>query len=125
MGPFQRYKWVAAAVGILLTGVPLLWLTSWLQKQGEAEVAITANWSVGITDLMIGQTVTTLNDLATRNVDSCQPSQVEQLRRAVFASGLIRELSIVEANGQTLCADSGRLFAARDVLASADRKSVV
>ena len=55
MALFQRYKWLAAAVGIVLTGVPLLWLTSWLQRQGEAEVAIAAHWSVGVTDLVIGQ----------------------------------------------------------------------
>jgi len=116
---FQRYKWIAAVVGILLTGAPLLWLTSWLQRQGEAEVSITANWSVGITDLMINQAVTSLNDLASRNVDSCQPVHVEQLRRAVFASALIREISFVDASGQTLCTDNGRAAMTRDVLASA------
>ena len=57
MALFQRYKWAAALVSVTLTAVPLLWLTSWLQTQGEAEVAIAARWSVGITDLAIGETV--------------------------------------------------------------------
>src|SRR5262249_831585 len=104
---FHRYKWVAAVVGVLLTGAPLLWLTSWLQKQGEAEVPISAHWSVGIPELMIGQTGTRVTDLATKKVDSCQPSHIAALRQAVFASGLIRELAIVDAGGQTLCTDTG------------------
>jgi sensor c-di-GMP phosphodiesterase-like protein len=116
---FQRYKWIAAVLGILLTGAPLLWLTSWLQRQGEAEVAITAHWSVGVTELTIGHAVVSLNDLKTRKVDSCQPPHLEQLRHAVFASGSLKELAIVDAGGQTLCTDTGRSFVARDVLASA------
>jgi sensor c-di-GMP phosphodiesterase-like protein len=116
---FHRYKWIAAVVGMLLTGVPLLWFTSWLQRQGEAEVEITAQWSAGIADLMISQAAASLNDLAARNVDSCQAANVEQMRRAVFASMPIRELSLVDPSGQTLCTDSGRPAAGREVLASA------
>ena len=52
---FQRYKWLAAVVSVTLTAIPLLWLTSWLETQGEAEVAIAARWSVGMTDLVIGE----------------------------------------------------------------------
>jgi len=116
---FQRYKWLAGVVGVLLTAAPLLWLTSWLQKQGEAEVAIAAQWSAGMTEVMIGQAVKSLHELGKENVNSCQPSHVERLRQSVFASGLIKELTIVDPNGQTLCADGGRSFPARDVLASA------
>lgn len=118
MALFQRYKWAAALVSVTLTAVPLLWLTSWLQTQGEAEVAIAARWSVGITDLAIGETVNRLNDLAARNLDLCQPANQQRLRQEVFASGLIKELSIVDPNGQTLCADTGSSFAARDLIAS-------
>ncbi len=119
MALFQRYKWVAALVSVSLTAIPLLWLTSWLQTQGEAEVAIAARWSMGITDLAIGETVNRLNELAARNLDTCQASQIQQMRKAVFASGLIRELSIVDPNGQTLCSDTGSSFAVRDLIASA------
>jgi len=116
---FQKYKWLAGVLGILLTVAPLLWLTSWLQTQGEAEVAITARWSIGITDLTISETVTSLNELASRNVDSCQPSHLEQLRKTEFASAHIKELAIIGTQGQTLCTELGGSFAARDILASA------
>ena len=118
MGLFQRYKWIAALVSVSLTAIPLLWLTSWLQTQGEAEVAIAARWSIGLTDFAIGRTVNHLNALAAQNVDTCQASQIQQLRRGVFASGLISELSIVDPAGHTLCTDTGNTFAARDVIAS-------
>src|SRR5262245_49114525 len=116
---FQKYKWIAAVAGVLLTAVPLLWLTSWLQRQGEAEVAITAQWSVGITELSIAQTVASLNELASRNVNSCQPAHVEMLRRSVFGTGLVKEIAVIDTDGQTLSTDVGKAFAARDVLASA------
>lgn len=119
MALFQRYKWAAALVSVSLTAIPLLWLTSWLQTQGEAEVAIAARWSVGITDLTIGETVNRLNELAARNLDPCHLPHLQQMRQEVFASGLIRELSVVDPNGQTLCSDRGSSFAARDVVASA------
>lgn len=119
MALFQRYKWAAALVSVSLTAIPLFWLTSWLQTQGEAEVAIAARWSMGITDLAVGETVNRLNDLAAKNLDPCQPPQIQMMRQAVFASGLIRELSVVDPNGQTLCTDTGSSFAARDLVASA------
>jgi sensor c-di-GMP phosphodiesterase-like protein len=115
----ERYKWMAAVLGVMLTGVPVLWLTSWLEKQGEAEARIMANRAIRIVDLRIGQAAAVLNDLASRGVNSCEPGHLEVLRQKVFISGPIKELALVAANGQTLCADSGLLSEHRSVLASA------
>jgi sensor c-di-GMP phosphodiesterase-like protein len=116
---FHRYKWIAAIVGVVLTGVPLLWLTSWLQRQGESEAAIIANWSIGTADHLIGQSVSSLNELARRQVNSCDPAHLDLLRQSLFGADAIREIALVDPNGQTLCTNNGRLFAARDTLASA------
>jgi sensor c-di-GMP phosphodiesterase-like protein len=116
---FGKYKLLAAAVGIALTAGPVFWFTSWLQKQGEAEVSITANSSIGLTELVIDQTVAILNGLATRGVESCAPANVEQMRKTVFVSGPIKEIALIGPNGQTQCTDAGTAFEPRDILASA------
>jgi sensor c-di-GMP phosphodiesterase-like protein len=115
----ERYKWMAAVLGVMLTGVPVLWLTSWLEKQGEAEAYIMANRAIRIVDLRIGQAATILNDLASRGVNTCEPGHLEVLRQKVLISGPIKEFALVAANGQTLCTDSGLPTERRSVLASA------
>ena len=115
----QKHKWLAALLSILLMGALLLWVVSSQQKQTEAEVSFTANWSLAITELVIDETVASLEELAARGVDSCQPSHLELLRQAVFASGSIRELGVIGPQGQTLCTEIGSSFVGRDVLASA------
>ena len=107
---FGKYKLLAAGVGIVLTAGPVFWFTSWLQKQGEAEVSITANSSIGLTELVIDQAVAILNDLAARGVKSCTPANVEQLRKNVFVSGPIKEIALIGPNGQTQCTDAGTAF---------------
>jgi sensor c-di-GMP phosphodiesterase-like protein len=116
---FGKYKLLAAGVGIVLTAGPVFWFTSWLQKQGEAEVSITANSSIGLTELVIDQAVVVLNDLAARGVDTCAAANVEQLRKKVFVSGPIKEIALIGPNGQTQCTDAGTAFEPRDILASA------
>jgi sensor c-di-GMP phosphodiesterase-like protein len=115
----RKHNWLAAILGVLLTGGPVLWFTSWLQKQGETEVSITANGSIGITELILDEAVASLNELAGRGVDSCQASDVEVLRKTVFASGPIKELAVIGPNGQTLCTDNGSSFLDRDILVTA------
>jgi sensor c-di-GMP phosphodiesterase-like protein len=119
MAGLHKYKWLAAVLGVLLTGAPVLWFTTWLQKQGEAEVSIVANGSIGITELIIDEAVARLKELADRGVDACRAADLEALRKTVFASGPIKELSVIGPNGQTLCTDTGSLFLSRDILATA------
>jgi len=103
----------------VIAAVPVYWFTSWLQKQGETEVSVAANWSIAFVDLTVEKVVAKLDDLASRGVDSCTPANVDTLRQSVFVSGPIKELALVAPGGQTLCTDLGASFAARDILASA------
>jgi sensor c-di-GMP phosphodiesterase-like protein len=114
-----KYKWAAAVLGVLLTGGPVFWLTSWLQTQGEAEAAIAANSTVAVVDAMIDEAVSRLADLARQGVDGCREPHVEALRRTVFASPVIKEAAVLGPGGQTLCTDSGRSFDNRTIVVSA------
>ena len=107
MGRFKDYKVLAAVLGILVTAGPVLWLSAWLQKQGEAEVSVAASWTVGNIDLQIGRAVAVLDALAARGVDGCGEPQLELLRRSLLTAGPVKELSVVGTHGQTLCTDRG------------------
>ena len=119
MAAFGKYKWLVAVVSVLLTCGPVLWFTFWLQKQGQAEVSIAANWSIRIAELMIDQAVTSFHELDARGIRSCGASDVEILQRTSFASDSITELAVVDRNGQTLCTDHGNVFVARDIVVTA------
>src|ERR1041385_8592034 len=103
----RKYNWLAAVFGILLTARPMLWFTSWLEKQGDAEAMVAADRTVNLAEFRILQAVTVLHTMAARGIDSCKPAHVEALRQAVFASGAVKELAILGSNGETLCTDAG------------------
>ena len=119
MAALLAHKWIAAVVGVLLAGLPVLLLTSWLYRQGEPEVLVAAKASIRVTELIIDETKDMFAELDARGVRSCGSSDVQTLQRMVFASASVKELAIVNRNGQTLCTDRGDAFVLRDVVATA------
>jgi hypothetical protein len=101
------HKWIAAVVGVLLAGLPVLLLTSWLYRQGEPEVLVAAKASIRVTELIIDETIEMFAQLDARGVRSCGSSDAQTLQRMVFASASVKELAIVNRIGQTLCTDRG------------------
>jgi sensor c-di-GMP phosphodiesterase-like protein len=66
----------------------------------------------------IGRAVAVLGALAERGVDDCGVSRIELLRRTLLTTGPVKELSVVDAHGQTLCTDRGNSIAPRQVVSS-------
>jgi sensor c-di-GMP phosphodiesterase-like protein len=114
---FKDYKQLAAVLGILVAAGPVLWFSAWLQQQGEAEVSA-ASWTIGNTEVQIDRAVAVLGDLAQAGVESCGPSEVDRLRRSLLTAGPVKELSVVDPNGETLCSDSGSPIVPRTLIAS-------
>ena len=77
-----------------------------------------ASWTIGNVELQIGRAVAVLDALAERGVDGCGASQVELLRQGLLAAGPVKELSVVGAQGETLCTDRGSAIAPRNVVAT-------
>ena len=119
MAALIKYKWIAALVGVLLAGVPVLLFTLWLHNQSEPEVLVEAKSSIRIAELVIDEAVNSLGELDARSIRSCGLSDVRNLQRMAFASASIKELAIVDRNGQTLCTDRGNEFVPREVIAAA------
>ena len=114
-----KYKWIAALVGGLLAGLPVLLFTSWLYNQSEPEVLVEAKSSIRAAELIIDEAVNSFGELDARSVRSCELSDVQILRQMAFASAAIKELAVVDRNGQTLCTDRGNVFVPHDVIAVA------
>ena len=108
--------------GILIAGTPMAafnyWLSELVEKQGQREVDLSARRTITIVESRLRQVMGALDDLAARGVDSCGPTHVEALRRTLFTTIPIKEVSVVSADGQTLCTDLGLQLGVRKVVSS-------
>ncbi len=119
---FTRRNIFAIAVGIVLAGAPLIafnfWLENLIDRQGEAEVRTTAKRALSLAEARIKDTVGTLDALAARGVNSCEPGQIEAMRYAAFNSIPVKEIAIVGRDGGTLCTHLGLPLGERTMLSS-------
>ena len=94
---FTRKNILAVIVGVLLAGAPLLafdfWLGGLVDRQGQEEVETSAQRAIALADFRVTQVIATLDGLAARGVDSCQPSDVEAMRQAAFDTTPIKEIA--------------------------------
>ena len=111
-------KLIAAVLGILATGVPMVLFNAWLKKQGDDEVSITAAWALGSAEAQLGQTVAALRALSARGVDSCRPTNLEAMRQAALLTGPIKEVLLIASNGQIMCSDTGALVGRQQLVVS-------
>jgi sensor c-di-GMP phosphodiesterase-like protein len=118
----RRKELLAVLIGIALAGVPMgafnLWLNYFIEQQGQDEVTTGARRSVAMADARLARIIDSLADLAQRGIDSCRPAHLEALRQANFSTMPIKELSIIDPAGDTLCTDLGIPLGIRKVLAS-------
>jgi sensor c-di-GMP phosphodiesterase-like protein len=113
---------VAIGVGVVLAGPPMaalnLWLSGLVERQGQEELDMAARRHMGIAEARIARAVSMLDDIAARGIDACRVSSVDTLRQMTFATAPVKELSIVAADGRTLCTDVGNQPDQRKVISS-------
>ena len=102
----SRKNLLAIFAGVLIAGVPLIafniWLGSLIERQGQDEADTSARRAISVAESRVGQVVRTLDDLAAVGVDSCRSEDVTLLRRAAFATTPIKEIAVLDPNGQTV-----------------------
>jgi sensor c-di-GMP phosphodiesterase-like protein len=122
VGPGRKKELLAVVIGVALAGVPMaafnIWLDYFIERQGREEAVAIARRALSMTDDRAARVIAALDGLAERGVWSCRPQHLEALRQANFATSPIKEISIVDAAGQTLCSDLGIPLGIRTVLAS-------
>jgi sensor c-di-GMP phosphodiesterase-like protein len=107
----KRQKLIGSVVGIVLAGAPMFafnaWLNHFIAQQGQEQVDETGRHALAVAEKRAAQVIETLADLARRGVESCRPADLDALRKANFSTTPIKELSIVDPAGRTLCTDLG------------------
>jgi len=110
------------AVGVLLAGAPLLafefWVSGLIDRTGQEEVDTSGKRAIALAEARITQVIATLDNLAARGVDSCRLSDVMAMRQATFETAPIKEIAVVDPDGQTLCTDLGLPLGRRKVVSS-------
>jgi len=118
----RRKLLVAIAVGVVLAGPPVaafnIWLSGLVERQGREDLELAARRHMVLAEARVARVLATLEDLATRGIDSCRPVHVEAMRQATFTAVPVKELSIVAADGRTLCTDVGNQSEQRRVVSS-------
>jgi sensor c-di-GMP phosphodiesterase-like protein len=109
---------MAAVLGIIVTGVPMILFNAWLKKQGDDEVAILASWALRSAEIQIEQTVSALEGLSARGVNSCRPAHLEAMRKAALLAAPVKEVLLIGPNSQIRCSDTGVLVGRHEVLSS-------
>jgi sensor c-di-GMP phosphodiesterase-like protein len=120
--PPRRKTLLAIAAGVALAGVPMaglnLWLGHLVERQGQEELDVSGRRSMALAESRIARSIAALDALAGRGIDSCRAPHIEALRQATFTTAPIKELSVVTADGRTLCSDLGGPLEHRTVVSS-------
>lgn len=78
-----------------------------LEEQGQELVSSIANTMITRADENVMQTLDSLADLVLRGVTSCRVSDVRQMRSMVFGQLRVKEIGIVDKNGNIKCNQFG------------------
>ncbi len=104
--------WFLVVTGLLILAVtPFVIVDQVLQahveNQARARLEALAASTLGLVETRLDQVITTLVDLAAANINSCNFIAFSAMRRAVFTSISLKELSIIDKQGRTLCTHIG------------------
>ena len=118
----SRRNIFAVVVGVLLAGIPYFafnyWVEGLIDRQGEIDVGTAAKRAIALAEARVRDTIGTLDHLAGRGVNSCDPAQVEAMRFAAFSTIPVKEVSVVGPDAETLCTDLGLPLGDRKMISS-------
>lgn len=107
-----RYRWALyVAGGLLLAAVPFIAIDHALQvhieRQARAKLDTAAARTIDLIESRLNQAATTLVDLGALGLDACNDNALAIMRRVVFASMPLKELSLISPDGRMLCTHIG------------------
>ncbi len=119
---FTRRNIIAITVGVLLTGALLVafdfWLGGFIDRQAQAELAIGAQRAVALAEARIGQARAALDATAGEGVAACSPAAVALMRQAAFDAAPVKDIALLDPQGQTLCSANGLPLGAHQLASS-------
>ncbi len=110
------------AAGVVLAAAPLFafdfWLGGIINRQGQEEIDTSAKRAVSLAEARVVDTIDALDALAAQGVNGCGPEQIAAMRRTTFRTAPVKEIGVVDRDGQTLCTDVGLPVGQRSMLSS-------
>jgi sensor c-di-GMP phosphodiesterase-like protein len=104
-------KYLPIAAGILLAGLPLAAFSYWfdgsIEQKVRFETQLNSSRTMAVINSRLTRASAALNDLAARGITTCSSEHIEALRKTAFVTSPLKELSIVGADGKTMCNDTG------------------
>jgi sensor c-di-GMP phosphodiesterase-like protein len=104
---YERLLIAAVIGGALLAGLPIVIaervINGYVDQQARGRLEQGAHGALALAETRVEQAMMTLVDLGSTGLDSCTPQALQAMRRAVFASGALKEVAILDAEGTVLC----------------------
>ena len=103
----KLWKLAAIPIGLALAAVPAaavhVWLGRYIEQQGIGELDVAARRVIALTESRFAGVIEGLDELAVRRVRSCADADRSAMHEMTFRVVPIKEISIVGADGTTLC----------------------
>ena len=118
----KLWKLAAIPLGLALAGVPAAgvysWLSHYIEQQGLNELNIAAKRVIALTEARLARVIDGLDDLAARGVRSCSGADRDAMNEMSFHVIPVKEVSIVDSDGGTLCTNLALPFGERHVISA-------
>jgi sensor c-di-GMP phosphodiesterase-like protein len=116
----RLWKLTAIPIGLALAGVPAaavhFSLSHYIEQDGIKELNVAAKRVIALTETRIDRVVEALDDLAARGVTSCIGADRDAMHEMSFRAGPVKEVSLVDSDGDTVCTNLALPFGQRQVV---------
>jgi len=118
----KLWKLAAIPLGLALAGVPAVavqtWLSHYIEREGLNELNISAMRVIALTERRFARVAEGLDDLAARGVRSCTGVDRDAMNEMSFRVIPVKEVSIVDSDGGTVCTNLALPFGERRVISA-------
>jgi sensor c-di-GMP phosphodiesterase-like protein len=118
----RRQTAVAVLAGVLVAAGCLFAFSygvkQFVIRQGQEELQSVAERKLALAEDRVSRLLEILDNLHERGIDTCELAHVEMLRQTALSVALIKEISVIGADGQTQCTTLGTTGDTRTILSS-------
>jgi sensor c-di-GMP phosphodiesterase-like protein len=87
-------------------------------RRGHQDLQVLAERKLALAEDRVSRLLEILDNLHEHGIDSCEPRHVEMLRQTALSVALIKEISLIGADGQSQCTTLGTIADTRTILSS-------
>jgi sensor c-di-GMP phosphodiesterase-like protein len=116
------WKLAAIPLGLALAGIPAAavhtWLSHYIEQDGVNELNVSARRVIALTEMRLAGVIQGLDELATGGVRSCAGVDRDAMNEMSFRIVPVKEVSIVDSDGATVCTNLALPFVQRQVIST-------